>query len=326
MTTTAEFMIGRSADDATERRQEARKILWALLAALFLHLVIGYLLAVSSGLFSPAVPLEDKPVELTFVDLSTPPPATAKNTMFMETDEKKQSIEPPKEKTFESNANSIAASQLPATGNAPLPSQDGNDRPTVDLETHKATLAMEGAQPQPTAPPQVTPSPSVEPSVQPSATPLPDQFAMLRPAPTPAARPTATPQQTKSIYQPLREQKRMSGAISNRGASAVNAMGTPLGRYKKMLYDAVGSRWYNYVNQKMDLVGIGTARLVFSIDRSGRVRNLRVIQNSSNETFANVCLQSVSEVQLPPIPSDVADTLPPEGLTDEEIVFTMFPN
>jgi len=165
MTTTAEFMIGRSADDAAERKQEARKILWALLAALLLHLVIGYLLAASSGLFSPAIAVEDKPVELTFVNLSTPPPVAKKNTMFMETDEKKQSVEAPKEKTFESNANSIAASQLPATGGAPLPSQDGNDRPTMDLETHNATLAREGAQPQPTAPPQVTPSPSVEASI-----------------------------------------------------------------------------------------------------------------------------------------------------------------
>ena len=326
MTTTAEFMIGRSADDTTERKQEARKILWALLAALLLHLVIAYLLAASSGLFSPAIVVEDKPVELTFVNLSTPPPVAQKNTMFMETDEKKQSIEPPKEKTFESNANSIAASQLPATGGAPLPTQDGNDRPTMDLETHNATLAMAGAQPQPSTPPQVTPSPSVGPSVQPTATPPPDQLAMLRPAPTPAVQPTTTPQQTKSIYQPLRQQKRMSGAISNRGASAVNALGTPLGRYKKMLYDAVGSRWYSYVNQQSDLVSIGTARLVFSIDRRGQVQNLRVIQNTSNESFANVCLQSVSEVQLPPIPPDVADTLPPEGLTDEEISFTMFPN
>jgi hypothetical protein len=53
MTTTAEFMIGRSAADAAERKLEARTMLWALLAALFLHLVIAYLLAASVELFSP---------------------------------------------------------------------------------------------------------------------------------------------------------------------------------------------------------------------------------------------------------------------------------
>ena len=131
---TAEFIIGRSADDAAERKQEVRKIFWALLAALLIHLVIGYLLAsFHDVLFSKTVPVEEeKPVELTFVDLPAPAPAVPKNSMFMETDETKQSAAPPKEKTFESNANSIAASQDRATGGAPLPSQEGKDRPAVD--------------------------------------------------------------------------------------------------------------------------------------------------------------------------------------------------
>jgi hypothetical protein len=47
---TAEFIIGHSADDAIERKKEMRKILWALLAALVIHLLIGYSLAVFGGL------------------------------------------------------------------------------------------------------------------------------------------------------------------------------------------------------------------------------------------------------------------------------------
>jgi outer membrane biosynthesis protein TonB len=326
MSTTAEFMIGRSVDDATERKAELRKIGLALLAALLLHVVIGSLLALFSGLFSSPPPLEDKPVELTIVDLPPTPEAlqTKKNPMFRETDPTKASVEQPKEKTFESNVNTIAASELPAAGSEPMPSQLGNDRPTTDLETHDATLAQSGAEPQPTVRPQEKPSPSVAPTAEPTATP-PDQLAMLRATPTPAAQPSATPQPVRSNYQPMKTQKRMSGAISNRGPSSINAVGTPLGRYQKMLYDAVGSRWYNYVQKRADLVSIGTARVVFSVDRNGRVRNLKVVQNTSNESFANVCLQSVSEVQLPPIPEDVASTLPSEGL-DEEMSFTMYNN
>src|SRR5437016_12686220 len=102
-TSPAEFMIGRSADDAAEKKQEFRKIFWALLAALLVHLVIGYVIAVSQGLFSSALPvIDDKPVELTIVNLSTPAPVLKKNSMFVETDESKKSAEPPKEKTFES--------------------------------------------------------------------------------------------------------------------------------------------------------------------------------------------------------------------------------
>ena len=144
---------------------------------------------------------------------------------------------------------------------------------------------------------------------------------------TPTPRPSAAPkrQQPQSIYQPMRQRTRSAGSISNRGISSVNALGTPLGRYEKMVQDAVGSRWYAYVQEKMDLISLGTTQVVFCVDRTGKVKNLKVLSNSSNEAFANVCLQSILEIQVPPIPEDVAATLPPEGL-DESITFTMFPN
>jgi outer membrane biosynthesis protein TonB len=319
--TTAEFIIGHSADDADERKKEARKILWALLAALGIHLLIGYALAVYGGLlYAPfTVAEEDKPVELNFVDL---PSTSQKNTMFIPNDESKQT-EAPKEKTFESNANSTAASEQPATGNMPIPTQEGKDRPNFDLDSHPYSLPNEGGQPQPSAAPQqsMTPRPTVQP------TPKSDELAMLTSTPRPTVQPTVAtkPQQPKSNYQPLRERTRSRGSISNRGISSVNAVGTPLGRYEKMVQDAIGSRWYAYVAQKMDLISLGTTQVVFSIDRTGRVRSPKIVSNSSNETFANVCLQSIIEIQLPPIPEDIASTLPPEGL-DEQITFTMFPN
>jgi len=323
--TTAETMFAQPGDGIMDRKQEARKVLWAFLAALFVHLVVAYSLATWGGIFSPALPVSEKPVELTIVDLSTPPPIVAKNSAFMETDESKQSAEQPKEKTFESNANSIAASQLPAAGGIPLPSQQGKDRPSVDLETHQYSLANEGAQPRPSAAPQE----SARPSEAPQPTPISEaeQFAMLRSTPTPAVRPSAvpTPEQPRSSYRAQKQQTRLSGSITNRGASSVNALGTPLGRYQKILYDSVGSRWYYYVAKQGDLVSIGTLRLVFSVDRSGHVTNLKIVENTSNESFANVCLQSVLEMQLPPIPEDVASSLPPEGL-DEEMSFTMYAN
>ncbi len=304
--TTAEFIIGHSADDAAERKQEARKILWALLAALGIHLLIGYTLAVFGGLlYSPfSVIEEDKPVELTFVDLATPAPA--KNAMFMPNDESKQT-EQPKDKTFESNANSIAASEVPPTGGLPLPSEQG----------------VEGAQPQPSPAPRQSATP--QPTVQPTPISTSEEFAMLTTSPTPRPSVASTPQAPKSSYQPFKERTRLAGAITNRGTSAVNAVGTPLGRYQKIYIDAIGSHWYAYMEQKADLVSLGTARIMFAIDRSGRVKNLKVISNDANEAFANVCLQSILDAKLPPIPEDAASALPPEGL-EAEIAFTTFSN
>jgi outer membrane biosynthesis protein TonB len=324
--TTSEFIIGHSADDAAERRGGPRKILWALLVAVLIHFLVAYSIAVSGGLFASHPMEEDKPMELTFVDLAAPRPVAAKtNPMFMDTPDSKKVPEPPAEPTFESNANAKAASEQPATGDAPLPSQEGRERPSIDLDTHQASIANQGAQAQPSVAPQETPQPSVAATPQPTAPP--DQFAMLRatPTPTPETRPSSTPQQQASSYQPYKERTRQSGRITNRGIASVNAVGTPLGRYKKFLYDSVGSRWYHYIGERGDMAGIGTAHVVFSIDRSGQVKNLKIIENTSNETFANICLQSIMEVQLPPIPEELAASLPPEGLVDE-ISFTMFAN
>jgi cell division protein FtsN len=323
--TTAEFIIGHSADDAAERKQEARKILLALLAALFIHVIIGCSLAVFGGLLSTPLSVmeEDKPVELSFVDLAATP-APQKNTMFVENDESKH-VPEPKDKTFESNANSIAASQDVASGSMPVPSQQGRDRPTFDLDSHQYSLPNDGAQPQPSIAEQASPTPHA--SVQPTPLTKSEEFAMLTSTPTPRPSAAAKPRPPQSSYQPLKEKTHLAGSITNRGVGSVNALETPLGRYQKLLYDAIGSRWYNYVQQRGDLVSIGTARVLFSVDRSGRVnkRSLKVIQNSSNEAFADVCLQSILEIQLPPIPEDVASTLPADGL-DQEITFTMFPN
>src|SRR5437667_11531377 len=145
--TTADIMFAQPGKPESFRDHEydARTILWAVLAAILIHLAVAFLLAAFSGVFSPSVPFEEKPVELTFVDLS--PTSASKNSAFIETDESKKAPEP-KEKTFESNANSIGASELAAVGEMPLPSQHGKDRPLMDFETNPHSCENKGAQPQ----------------------------------------------------------------------------------------------------------------------------------------------------------------------------------
>src|SRR6476660_4799414 len=123
-----------------QQTKDYRTLGIAIIESLFLHLIVGFSLAAFGSAFTPALPVEEKPVELTFVDLSTPPPLVPKNPPYMETAPSKESVEKPKEQTFESNANSIAGSELPATGDLPLPSQEGKDRPNVNLETHDYSL------------------------------------------------------------------------------------------------------------------------------------------------------------------------------------------
>ena len=117
-----------------DRNSDSRKILLAVLASVFIHLVVAFSLAQFGGKLTVSSEPEDKPAELTIMEVApTPAPIAPTNARFMETDESKKSAEAPTEKTFESNANSIAASQAPASGENVLPSQEGKDRPFPNL-------------------------------------------------------------------------------------------------------------------------------------------------------------------------------------------------
>jgi outer membrane biosynthesis protein TonB len=320
--TTADIVFAQpgNPDRLRDQEQDARMILWALLAAILIHLLVAILLAAFSGFFSPSLPAPEQPVELTLMDLS--PASTAKNSQFIETDESKNAPEP-KDKTFESNANSIGASELAATGELPLPSQAGKDRPLMDFETNPHSLETKGAQPQQNAAPQQNAKPDAQPTAPITAA---EQFALLTQKSAAALDAAKASSQAQSAYRRQKERNNIAGNITNRGISSVNALGTPLGRYQKIVADSIGSRWYTYVDQRRDLISIGTLRLRFVVDRSGRVKNLKVTENSSNQAFASVCVQSVLEAHLPPIPDDVAQTLPPEGLEVEGLGFIIFPN
>src|SRR5215467_1493402 len=204
--TTADIMFARPGSRTLDHEYNTPTVFMALVAAILIHLAVACLLAALSGVPSPTVPFEEKPVELTFVDLSP----VSKNPGFIETDESKKSAEAPKEKTFESNANSIAASELPANGEAPLPSQTGKDRPFVDLETQSYSLQTNGARPQPSAAPQEKPMPSTAPQTQPAPVTAAEQFAMLTAKPTPANEPSAA---AASAYRAYKERTHISGRI-----------------------------------------------------------------------------------------------------------------
>ena len=340
-----------------ERTRERRKVWLAILASIFVHLVVAYSLAAFSGASLPPAARDDKPAELTFVDLApTPAPLVPANPAFIETNPARASAEKPKEQTFESNENSIAASNVPARGDAPVPSQEGKDRPFMNLETQQYSLPTDGktaqrapqSKPAPVATPasKSTPKPSEAPKATatplPVATPEPEQFAMLTATPPPPLKapeepdaaatpesappvPRPKPEAPASSYQPQKEQTRVSGRITNRGPSAVNAVGTPLGRYQKAVSDAIGSRWYYYMSSKMDLVNIGTAHVEAEVDAKGHVQKLRVLSNNANEAFANICLQSFQDAKLPPIPPDLVATLP-EGRMPVDFYFTTYSN
>src|SRR6267142_4510230 len=231
--TTADIMFAQpgNPENLRDHEYETRTVLLALLAAILIHLLVALFLAAYSGVFSPTIPIEDKPVELTLVDLS---PAS-KNSAFIETDESKKAPEPT-EKTFESNANSIGASEMDAAGELPLPSQTGKDRPLMDFESNPYSLDSKGAQAEQKPASQQK---AAKPAVQPEPITAAEQFALLTQKSASALDAAAASSQAQSAYRRQKERTHIAGNITNRGISSVNALGTPLGRYQKIVADSI---------------------------------------------------------------------------------------
>lgn len=264
----------------------------------------------------------------------------------------------PDKPLFESDVDMKAASERPATGDLPLPSQEGRVAPEFPVFADaQMSLGKTVAPFSQNTPPPPAPAAPPEPETAPPSPPAPEQaVAEKTMPPTPlkevaapaedeialAAKPAAPPRvmprmratlpvamlttpppaaRTKPGYQPQLQKTRIEGNISNRGRNSVDAMGTPLGRYKKAVNDAIGSRWYRYTAQKTTLIAPGSVRVSFSIDSKGRPVGVRSESNTSNASFADLCEQAIREADIAVPPPDLMEPLL-DGKLDFTITFT----
>ena len=321
------------------REDDRRKALAALVASILLHLFIigsvGLVLAFRRPILVP--PPEESPVELTLV--AAPDTTPKQKPPYVQTSESQRSDKPPENSVFESDKDTHAASPLPAAGDAPVPTQDGRDQPGLSLENREYTAGPVPRESSPAVQPreEAAPEPKPEESM-PKMTPKQStQLALLEPPkPKTAPRPKAAKavrqeqqQQAKTPqppgYQPQTRITRIRGNISNKGRAAVSATATPLGRYKKMLSDAIGSRWYFYVTEQLGLLNVGTVEVRFMVRENGNVERVQVLRNSSNESFAACTVRAIMEADIPPIPKELVPML--EGSRIEiEYSFTILSN
>lgn len=333
---------------AENPENERRRTLVALGISILAHLVIILLVAFLLGFrLPPPMPEEEEPVvELT---IEPPPPVPAKDKpQYVDTNPAQAVEKPPENAPFESDNNTVAASELPAQGNAPVPTMEGKETQGLEMENRDYVAGIKPQQAAPpsvptrpteTTPPQPTPQPTAaQASPSPMSTPRQtSQLALLEP-PKPRETPRPTPEQQRPPqpesrpvppsapgYQPQTRVTRIQGNISNRGRASVAAQATPMGRYKKMLADAIGSRWYYYVNEQMGLINVGTLEVSFVVKADGKVEKVRVVSNTSNESFASCSVRAIMEAEIPPIPKELAPML--EGNRIEiDYTFTILSN
>lgn len=225
----------------------------------------------------------------------------------------------------------------------PLPSQPPS--PPATPARQSPSQQKPSQSPTPAATPNTTTKPTPNPQPTPTATPPPNNIKLLEP---PESRvesskqavqtadkssPTSTsPPRQASVpgsqgiakgYQPETRQTVIHGNISNRGRSSVAAEATPLGRYRKGVSDAIGSRWYYYVDERMGILSIGTVDVSFKVTASGKVSGLHVVSSNGNESLTDCSLRSIMDAKLPPIPPDVVRTLQ-NGVLEIDYSFTVY--
>jgi outer membrane biosynthesis protein TonB len=397
-----------------------RMVTIGVVVSLLLHL-LAFLIFGLLGLFSDHKMdfardnAKPKEIELTVIPPDEPPaPAftivPTQQRLFMDSrglDVAKEAADKP---LFESDENMKAASEVAATGDLPLPGQDGRNSPFNEFKTQRSllgpvaqpfTLDTPPSPPVPQTPPappiamqtpatapDTTPPPPVpkpaekvekatkpedkpatktpdnpQPTklravekpredeialsktqsipeaiteiLKPVATPPPvsvSHAAVLRPLDdqmakltTPMPKPMPVPQPPHpSGYQPETEKNHIESSISNRGRSAVNAIGTPMGRWRKQVHDAIGSRWLYYVDSRRDLLAFGVVSISFSINDQGKVAKVHVEANTGNQSLESVTLEAIHDAEISPPPLDPASPIGQEPL-DWKIDFTYYP-
>lgn len=315
-----------SLEEARQRRATVRALGLSLLLHSLMIAAAGFLLQIRPPL---ALPLEEKPtVELTLVEPL--PPHQVASPSYLATTEAQRADSPPEQANFESDKDTRAASELPAQGDLPLPTQEGEELPTAQFENREYTAGHQAGESTPPAP-QSAPMPP-EPQFRTGAEDRPaapaSEIALLepvRPQPMPppaeSAAAVARPR-TSAAFQPQTRVTRLRGSITNRGRAAADAAATPLGAYKKQISDAIGSRWYYYVNQAVGLLNPGTVEIRFVVRPGGEVEQVQVLRNSSNESFASTSVRAIMDAEIPPIPEDVRPMLHNESI-EVEFTFTI---
>ncbi len=115
-------------------------------------------------------------------------------------------------------------------------------------------------------------------------------------------------------FQPEEHRTASNGALTKAGREAVDAVETPLGRYKKQIRDLIAAKWHRYRQEHAEAVTWGILKLEFSVDPDGRVRDLHITKNEANATLVEFSLKAIREANLPPMPTEVAKSVGSRGL------------
>lgn len=373
---------------------QQRQAVGAIMASLVFHLLLLLFFVAMAGLI-PDVRVdfakpeaELQPLELTVMDSPPPPPPeekpaeaspaeTAPSELLSAAELEMRALKPiinsaglakseeaPKDAIFEADQNMKAASELPGTGDLPLPTQKGAKSKEEGSMFADQESVIAKARPAPTVGPQPVMVEEISAAQAPRATPVPapevltpteDQIAIApkmtevqdgpvtklapafrtRPVPSPQDRPQlaklatpppqpASPSDDKG-FQNRQWKTEVEGGITNRGKNSVDAEQSTRGLYARQVEAAFGSRWYFFMKKNPDRYLTGTATVRYAISRDGKVSDVRLVENTSNASFGLMCLQCVREAEIIPPPAEVLETMGSGEKFEDDFTFNYVP-
>src|SRR5260370_4499532 len=174
---------------------DRKKIILAIVGSLVLHLIIilgsSKVIALWPDVSSPQQKEDQSPPQLTMLD--TPPPDEQKQErQYPRTNEDQKTDQKPVDSMFESDTSTAAASEQPAKGDTPIPTQEGKEAPDIGFKNERFSLADQGQ------------AFSTDPCQQAAAPQMEQKQEEVKPveSPTPVPTPAPTPEVARQDKQP----------------------------------------------------------------------------------------------------------------------------
>lgn len=154
---------------------------------------------------------------------------------------------------------------------------------------------------------------------------LPDR--LRRPAQDRIERPRSV-EEPRPAPEIVRARSNIQGGGERGDTTSIGSRATPVGRYKSMLYQEVGSRWNQEIDRRggPSMLPLGSVRIAFTVKYNGEITDIRVVSRSaSNNIIAleNLCLYAIRSTS----PFEPFDKAVREQLGDsfrEEFTFTIY--
>jgi hypothetical protein len=96
-------------------------------------------------------------------------------------------------------------------------------------------------------------------------------------------------------------EQNVHGALGAHGDNSPAAMATELGRYKALVYRAVGSRWYPKVDKQFQLMPAGLVHIQFTIHKDGTVET-KVLEGDTPDLQLLLSISVLSIREAAPFP------------------------